>query len=263
MKIKFILIISFYLSSFLIAQYSGGSGAGYSAGSSNAVSLSAFLQGPYSGGTMTTALNTNIPLTQPYNVSPWDYTGTESVASGFFAIHTNIVDWVLVELRNGTANSTTVQKRACFILNNGNIVDLDGTSPVNFDKTNGNSYYVVIRHRNHLAIMSANALTLSSSLAGVYLTGGISNYNFSSAQTQAYGTNPMSDAGGGVWAMIVGDANEDGNITTIDYNLWLPDNNSAASGYLATDMNLDGNVTTADYNLWLPNNNAARSSQVP
>jgi hypothetical protein len=180
---------------FICTAYNGGSGSGYGAGASNVVGVSAFLQGPFSGGVMTTALSTNnfMPLAQPYNTAPWNYTGTESVVS----IPTGVVDWVLVELRKTTAASSVDARRACFIKSDGSIVDLDGTSPVEFDKTSGNSYYVVIRHRNHLAIMSANALTLSSSLAGTYLTGGSTEYDFGSAQSQAFGTNAMRDLGSG------------------------------------------------------------------
>ena len=92
----------------------------------------------------------------------------------------------------------------------------------------------------------------------------VTSFDFTASSSRYYGgTAAAVEVETGVWAMIAGDANADGYITTSDYNLWLPENNSAASGYLATDMNLDGNVTTSDYNLWLPNNNAARFSQVP
>jgi hypothetical protein len=255
MKLKYIITISFCLSTFLFAQYSGGSGSGYGAGTSNVVGVSAFLQGPFSGGVMTIALNTNnfIPLAQPYNAAPWNYTGTESVAS----IPTGVVDWVLVELRTGTAASTTVQKRACFILNTGSIVDLDGTSPVEFDKTSGNSYYVVIRHRNHLAIMSANALTLSSSLSGSYLTGGSTEYDFSTAQTQAYtsGTNPMTVLIGGGFGMIAGDVNKSNVVTAADISPII--SNLNASNYHDADVNMSAIVTAADITPIISNINKA------
>jgi hypothetical protein len=75
---------------------------------------------------------------------------SEVVAS----IPTNIVDWVLIELRTGTAASTTVARRAAFLRNDGIVVDLDGLSKVAFPEINGGDYYIVIKHRNHLAIMS-------------------------------------------------------------------------------------------------------------
>ncbi|MGC8866527.1 MAG: hemoblobin-interacting domain-containing protein, partial [Bacteroidales bacterium] len=57
-----------------------------------------YLEGPFDGTGMTTDLQQNgiIPLNQPYNTAPWNYSGTESVAS----VPANIVDWVLVELRD-------------------------------------------------------------------------------------------------------------------------------------------------------------------
>jgi hypothetical protein len=257
MKFKLIYIITFCLSSVLFAQYNGGNGSGYSAGSTNAVKLSAFLQGPFSGGSMTTTLNLNnfIPLNQPYNTSPWNYPGTEIVSS----IPSGVVDWVLVELRTGTGASTAVQKRSCFILDDGSIVDLDGISAVKFDKTNGNNYYVVIRHRNHLAIMSANTLTLSSSLDGVYLTGGSTEYNFSTAQTQAYGSAAMKDVGGGVLGMISGDTNNSNIITAADKS--IVNSSNLANGYYIGDTNFSGIVTAADkINI---NSNNLKQSFVP
>ena len=67
----------------------------------------------------------------------------------------DIVDWVLVELRTGTAAGTKVATRAAFLKSDGTIVDTDGTSPVQFTGLSAGNYYIVIRHRNHLAIMSA------------------------------------------------------------------------------------------------------------
>ena len=74
--------------------------------------------------------------------------------------------------------------RAAFIKSDGTIVDTDGTSPVQFTGLSDGDYYVVIRHRNHLAIMSASAIPLSSSSA---------LYDFTTSQSQAYttGTDPM------------------------------------------------------------------------
>jgi hypothetical protein len=256
MNKKLLLIFALASSSLLFAQYSGGTGSGSASGTNTAVNLSAFLQGPYSGGSMTTTLNTNnfIPLTQPYSASPWNYSGTESVTS----IPSGVVDWVLVELRRNTADSSTVQKRACFILNDGSIVDLDGIKPVNFYKTDDGSYYIVIRHRNHLAVMSANSLSLTSSLSGSYLIGGNLEYDFSTAQTQVFGTNPMNNLGG-VFGLISGDGNGDGSINATDRsNAW---NLRNVGGYTSNDVDLSGVINAGDRSIiW---NNRNISNQVP
>ena len=60
--------------------------------------LKVFLEWPFNDTTMNTVLNAQnlIPLTQPFNVAPWNYAGTELVSS---IPNPDIVDRVLVELR--------------------------------------------------------------------------------------------------------------------------------------------------------------------
>ena len=74
--------------------------------------LKAMLEGPVSGSVMLTPLNLGgmIPLSQPYNMLPWNYNGTESTA----VVPANVVDWVLVELRDATsaANATSATRIA-------------------------------------------------------------------------------------------------------------------------------------------------------
>ena len=167
--------------------------------------IKAFLEGPYSGsGEMTTTLNTNslIPLNSNDAYSTATYSYTASTVDSI--PNSDIVDWVLVELRE-TASGTKVGTRAAFIKNDGTIVDTDGSSPVTFTGLSDGDYYVVIRHRNHLAIMSASAIPLSSSSA---------LYDFSTSQSQAYttGTDPMVALRYSDFGMIAGDASEDGTV---------------------------------------------------
>ncbi len=60
-------------------------------GANITVDITAFLEGPYNGATMTQGLTGLVPLNQPYNTAPWNYTGTESV--GFYS--GIAIDWVL------------------------------------------------------------------------------------------------------------------------------------------------------------------------
>jgi hypothetical protein len=103
------------------------------------VQLNVYLEGPFIGNQMQTDLNKSslIPLTQPYSGAPWYYNGTESVTE---MPNGNIVDWVLVELRNAlTPDSATAQtvfgKQAALLLNSGKVVGLDGVSNLLFDTT--------------------------------------------------------------------------------------------------------------------------------
>jgi len=98
------------------------------------VNAKTFLQGPFNLNSMSTTLNSSgyLPLSQPYNLSPWNYNGSESVVSGYFKTHPNIVDWVLIELRTGTGASTIIERRAGFLTNTGTIVNIDGSSSLYF-----------------------------------------------------------------------------------------------------------------------------------
>ena len=220
------------------------------------LNIKVFLQGPYAGGdSMNTSLNSGgyLPTEQPFNSSPWSYSGVEKVSGDFFTSHSDIVDWVLVELRTGTSASTKVAERVGLLKSNGTIVGLDGVSPLRFGLQAGN-YYIVVHHRNHLAIMSSSAVTVNSYPPAV-------NYDFTSSQSQAYGSNPMIDLGDGSFGMIAGDGNGNGQVQNNDSeSIWQPDNGQ--SGYKNADFNLNGQVQNNDSeSFWKPNN--GKGTQVP
>jgi len=205
-----------------------------------------FLQGPYLSGSMSTMLNTGgyIPLSQPYNMTPWNYSGTESVDT----VPVGIVDWVLLELRSDL--TTQVSRRAAFMKNDGSIVDLDGVSSVRFPTVTPGTYYVVIRHRNHLAVMTANKVTLS---------GLPTLYDMRTDQSKTYGTSAMKDLGGGFFGMITADTDGSGTVNASDRsNTW---NERNLSGYYGTDVDLSGTVNAADRSATWNNRNI--STQVP
>jgi hypothetical protein len=209
------------------------------------VNTKVFLQGPYSGGSMSTALNTAgfIPLIEPYTAAPWNYSGYESVSS----IPAGVVDWVLVKLRINTI--TTVATRAAFVKSDGSVVDLDGTSPVAFAGVPPGNYYIVVRHRNHLAIMSATTWALS---------GSSSLYDFTTAQSQAYGFNPMKPVGSS-FAMVVGDVDANSGVGASD--LVLARSAVGSTTYNASDVDMNGGVGASD--LVDIRSSVGQSSQVP
>jgi uncharacterized membrane protein len=215
------------------------------------LTLKVFLEGPYNSGSglMNANLSTVIPLSQPFNIAPWNYTGTESVAS----IPANVVDWVLVDLRDAVTPAAALPStsiagwpKAYFLKSDGSVVDLDGSSlPIIVNPTITNSLYAVVRHRNHIAIMSNTGLT---DVAGSY------TYDFSTAVTQAYGgSNGYKQIqGSSVFGMVAGDINADGNIFATDYTKWVISFGNTSS-YLNADINMDGNVFTTDYTKWVTN----------
>ncbi|GAB5555929.1 MAG: hypothetical protein SchgKO_01420 [Schleiferiaceae bacterium] len=217
--------------------------------------LKVFLEGPYnaSTGEMNTDLNTLglIPLSQPYNVAPWNYAGTESVTA---MPNSNVVDWVLIEIReasnaNAANPNTVIGTRAGFLLKNGDVADLDGMTPLTYadlELDNSKEQYVVVYHRNHLAIMSADPLTLS---------GGELNYDFSLGTIFARGNTlgyKCLDKNTTICGMIAGEINQDdiikysgsSNDRTEIFNLVSAGVNltNVSNGYLVEDVNLDGVV---------------------
>ena len=214
------------------------------------LTLKTFLEGPYSGTSMNTNLNSGgyLPLSQPYNLAPWNYPGSESVGS---IPNPNIVDWVLIELRQTTGDASTakfykmVDQMAAFLLNNGSIVGLDGSSPLEFTYPITQNLFVVVWHRNHLGIMSANAVTH---------TGGNYTFNYTTSLSNIYGgTKSCKQLSSGVWGMISGDASSNGNINNPDKNdKWFIQ--SGSTGYFTGDFNMDGSVDATDLNdFWIPN----------
>jgi hypothetical protein len=188
------------------------------------------LEGPYAGsGTMTTLLRTAgyIPLTQPYSVAPWSYTGTEFVTS----IPAGVVDWVLLELRTGTAAATTVGKRAAFLKSDGTIVDVDGTSAVMFGGVAAGNYYVVVRHRNHLAVMSAGTTALSSLST---------QYDFTTGPEKYYGGEAKA-LPGGKYGLFAGDVTGDGAVVLSGEVTAIRASN-LEERYDNADVNMDGAV---------------------
>ncbi len=231
-----------------IVDYIRNNGAG---GSSARVSIKVLLEGAYAPSldTMRTRLTSVMPLQQPYSGAPWNYPGTETITS----VPGSVVDWILVELRADTTNPSTVTRRAGLLKKDGSVVDLNGSSPLVFPEVGSGQFYIVARHRNHLAIMSAAPVTIDSNAV---------LYDFSTAQNKAFGPNAMKSVGSR-FALFGGDANMDGQVTSLDFDQFNPKFRGAATGYQAVDWNLDGQVTSPDFDLFNPNFRAAAVCRVP
>ncbi len=113
------------------------------------VSVKVFLEGPYNSPIMNASLS--LPTTSPYPADP------ETVSSIPIISGNEVVDWVLLELRDENNSSTVLESQSAFLLQDGNIVDLDGSSPVHFTQPSDN-YFIAVKHRNHLGVMSASAV---------------------------------------------------------------------------------------------------------
>jgi hypothetical protein len=208
-----------------------------------------FLEGPFvsTGDTMSNTLRTG---------------GTLAAHFSSAQIPALAVDSITIEIRDSTSSTASnVDLFApAWLLTDGSIrAFTDSTkSYVEVSPAWPGNFYVIVHHRNHLAVMSSAPVALTTSSATVY--------DFSTAQAKAYGTNPMKALGAGSTApygLCTGDADGDGQVISTDFNIFNPKFVSAATGYQAPDWNLDGQVTSTDFNLFNANFTAARSTKVP
>ncbi len=203
-----------------------------------------FLEGPYdvNNSIMNTNLNDNdyIPTTSPYS---------EDVRT-ISSIPADVVDWVLVELRE-TFNGTAVASKSALLHKDGRIVNDDASSGVIEMPVSDGNYYIVIKHRNHLAVMSANSVSLNGTTSSLY--------DFTASSSQFYGTGGAIELETNVWGMISGDADQSGVVDAGDRNATWNDRNK--TGYEDSDVDLSGVTDAGDRNItW---NNRNKNSQLP
>jgi hypothetical protein len=146
-----------------------------------AIGSRAFLQGAYDYTVANTGLmfdnlrtlpfgssasTANFPSTDPYRVAPYSTTFTHfnntiletipnsGVLGAQASTSDNIVDWVFLELRalNASPGNTLLETRSALIQRDGDIVDVDGVSPVTFNNISDGNYILTVRHRNHLGL---------------------------------------------------------------------------------------------------------------
>ncbi len=208
------------------------------------------LEGPYDigSGLMSDALRSVglVPTTEPYTTELGYRTvakgGAEATTSGVLAATGGnaVVDWVRVELRP-VANPALVAASAHGLLQrDGDVVAADGSSPLTF-RVGAGSYHVAVRHRNHLGVMTAS---------GVALTTTATTLDFRSSATPTYGTGARTSVGSvqALWA---------GNTAADDRLLYVGEGNdrdpilfavggsvptATVTGYRTEDINLDGVV---------------------
>ncbi len=195
-------------------------------------------------GLMTDQLRTTgtLPEQEPYTALGFDVYGAQEVGAAVLAVAGNnaVVDWVLVELRSTQFPDQVVQRRAGLLQRDGDIVDVDGLSPLGYCVPEG-AYHVAVRHRNHLGCMSSATFTLGTTATLIDLR---------TAATTTYGTEARRTIGAAMvlWA---------GNTTGDDRVLYTGNNNdrdpilqsiggttptSSLVGYHVMDTNLDGVV---------------------
>jgi len=221
--------------------------------------ISLWLQGPYDPANNNMEMSSNyhnvIPTEQPYNATPWNYIGTESVN-----MHTgNVVDWVLISFRKDVSLGSEVFKAAGLLYENGSIGFLEQYELPN--DLIGESLYIVVDHRNHLVVMSHEPVPIqliANTNGDEY---GYINYDF--RQQDSYHTSTtigQKQLPNGSWSSLTGDMDGNYDINGADNSIRYSQSGIFAQ-YLEGDLNLNADVNGEDRGIW--SSNSGFSSGVP
>jgi len=251
----------------LAILYNGGNGDGFDGEQETAfldpnqivdlrMNIKVVLQGPIITPTNNGLMNDDlrlsgfIPLESPYpdmrlinKPSILNNGGT----SGAGLSANDIVDWVWIEIRSGSDDTFIVDDKSALLQRDGDVVDLDGVSNIYLEGFT-DYYYVVVKHRNHLAVMTSNKISLSVTPT---------NIDFTNNTTDTFGSNAQVQLSDGKMALWAGNVNGD---TMVQYTGATPDSPSILSavlndpgnllnfptfivtGYNVHDVNMDGNT---------------------
>ncbi|MCC6400851.1 MAG: delta-60 repeat domain-containing protein [Flavobacteriales bacterium] len=212
-----------------------------------------WLEGPFDSDSLLMSDDlrslTEFPLEEPYTALGYAHAiggGAERMPT--YLLHTSganaIVDWVLVELRSIVSPGIVLSSRSGLLQRDGDVVDLDGVSPLVFPVAPG-LYKVAVKHRNHLGCMTGGNISLqNSSLTTVDLRTGL---------TSTFGTDARKTIGSAraLWAGDVtfngqikytgGGNDRDPILVRIGGNVPT----AVTSGYHQEDVNMTGEVKYA------------------
>ncbi|MCB0793188.1 MAG: hypothetical protein KDB88_00495, partial [Flavobacteriales bacterium] len=208
------------------------------------VNVRATMNGPFDGTEMKNDLQSNgvLPSVDPYGFGVT--ANPDVLAQGG---STAPVDWAVVELRDNTNPAVIVATAPALVQRSGNLMAPGGEQTIVFPGAPAGNYHVVVRHRNHLGVMSFSPVLLNSPGTMV---------DFTKPATPTWGTNAQRNVNG-TMVMWSGDVNGDGlikyansandrDLVLLEIGGAVPTNVSA--GYLLEDVNLDGQVKYAGQN---------------
>jgi len=213
------------------------------------VDLNVFLDGPYNSanGLMKDDLRSLglVPLNEPYSGLGYAHAGGggELTVPSVLSVSGNnaIVDWIVVELRSNTNSAQVIASTSALLQRDGDVVSVDGISPVTLAVPIG-SYFVSVHHRNHLGVMTSQAIALSAVQTTIDLT---------LPSTLTFGTEARRSSGA-VSLLWAGDCTRDAQIkytgTGNDRDMILTaiggvvPTNMINNTYSVNDINMDGRV---------------------
>ncbi|MBR9920153.1 MAG: hypothetical protein GYB31_04880 [Bacteroidetes bacterium] len=156
-----------------------------------------------------------IPTTEPYT----SLTGFTHVNGGFARIDdpgsiladlgdSSVVDWVFVELRDPADSTLILSTRSALVLRNGDVVDSNGEPLIWFNLATPAEYHVSVRHRNHLGVMTAQSVSLTTAGTTVDFTDTTTDFHNNQANYDGFEQATIN----GKYALWAGNALVDGKV---------------------------------------------------
>lgn len=222
-----------------------------------AIASKVMLSGAYDQftGLMYDSLRTKnlIPLMEPYSNPPYNKPqiggpGGETTSNAVLSVNGNdaIVDWVFIEIRSAANPSTIVATKRALLQRDGDVVSEDGSSALYFNTIEQGNYYISVKHRNHLGVMTASSFALNYTPTIVDFKSSMPVYTMTSILY-----NAPRKLVNGVYLLWAGDANNNKNIK---FNGLSNDKdmvinavgagtpNNILTAYRTEDVNMDGKV---------------------
>jgi len=193
-----------------------------------------------------------LPPSEPYtglNFTHMGNGGGEVADAGVFNVAGSdaVIDWILVELRDANDPSIILSTRSGLVQRDGEVVDMDGVSPLGFEALTEGDYYIAVRHRNHLGAMSSAAVTLSENAMALV--------DFTTGDT--WGSHAQKDLNNGSFALWAGSPDNAGQVifqgptntpNTVFFELLFDPANTTSqpthimNGYYSTDFDMQCDV---------------------
>ena len=154
-----------------------------------------------------------LPATEPYSASPFNKpaiaeSAGESTSPAVLGVSgpNAIVDWLYLELRAAGDPSVIAATKRALLQRDGDVVSPeDGTSALLFAHVANGDYYITVKHRNHLGVMTAGPVSLTSGEVSVDFT------TLPVVYTKPGLLNTPRRSEGGVYTLWAGDASYNKN----------------------------------------------------
>lgn len=213
------------------------------------MNIAAMLEGPYDANTdlMHDSLRVRglLPITEPFSavgLLPIGLQGGASLSAGALLAGgpDAVADWVWLELRGADDASRVIAARAALVQRDGDVVDMDGASPVRITALPGD-YRIALRHRNHLPVLTLYPLALGTGANNIDLIVGNLALHVPDAQVLRDGRHLLwrGDVNGDGTVKYTG-ATNDRDPVLVTVGGAVP--NNTITGYLPADVNMDGTV---------------------